>query len=397
MKRKSLGPFIGAVVLFFLVVFVPKTFFLHFITENKLTQQAADLNPDMFDGIEIQKQMLKSNKFLPIYGSSELSRMDAFHPSNYFQENYKGYTPFLIGTGGTESTFHYLNFAVHHNELKGKKIIFILSPQWFTKKGENEVRFSSTFSILKAYQFALDDTFDKGLASKLAKNLLSYQTVKKDPLLTALLEAKVHRANENTFYYKADRFLADGYFDLMQRRDLLISILDSKHRKLVGNSYLTKDKTWDELNKNAAWAAKKKMTNNPFYIQNKTFNKLIKHRLKSLKGSMRQSSYEKSPEYKDFQLVLDVLKTSGAKPLFVSIPVNGYWYDYIGFKNEGRNGYYAKIKKQIHTEGFPVLDLSGHEYDKYFMTDTIHLGYKGWVQIDKGIEEFMNGKIKNSF
>lgn len=389
MKRKRLSPFIGAVVLFFILVSAPKSWFLPFITEKNLVQEAADLNPDMFEGVQIQKMMLKNNKFLPIYGSSELSRMDAFHPSKFFRENNKGYIPFLIGTGGTESTFHYLNFAVHHNELKGKKIVFILSPQWFTKKGENEVRFASTFSIQKAYQFALDDTFDKNLAKKLASRLLAHTTVKKDPLLKALLEAKINNNDQKKLSYKAEAFLGEGYFHLMQRRDLLISLLNVKHRNIAGEPELTKNKTWDELNKNAEWAAKRMMTNNRFYIENEYFDRLIKPKLKALKGYRPLSSYVHSPEYNEFQMMLDVLKASGAKPLFVSIPVNGYWYDYTGFKKEGREGYYVKIKKQIQNEGFPVLDLSGHEYDKYFMTDTIHIGYKGWVQIDKGIEEFM--------
>ena len=88
-------------------------------------------------------------------------------------------------------------------------------------------------------------------------------------------------------------------------------------------------------------------------------------------------------------MVLDVLKEAKAKPLFVSVPVNGYWYDYMELSKKDREGYYKKIKHQIEKEGFPVLDLSNHEYDKYFLKDTIHLGYKGWLPIDKAIIEFV--------
>jgi len=89
-------------------------------------------------------------------------------------------------------------------------------------------------------------------------------------------------------------------------------------------------------------------------------------------------------------MVLDVLKEAKAKPLFVSVPVNGYWYDYMGLSKKDREGYYKKIKQQIEKEGFPVLDLSSHEYDPYFLKDTIHLGYKGWLPIDKAIIEFVH-------
>ena len=62
------------------------------------------------------------------------------------------------------------------------------------------------------------------------------------------------------------------------------------------------------------------------------------------------------------------------------------------FQNKGRTEYYVKVKRQLENNGFPVLDLSDHEYDKYFFKDTIHLGYKGWVSVDKGILQFEKQK-----
>ena len=47
--------------------------------------------------------MFEDSKYLPIFGSSELSRLDEFHPSNYFQVNNQGFTPYLVGKGGDQS------------------------------------------------------------------------------------------------------------------------------------------------------------------------------------------------------------------------------------------------------------------------------------------------------
>lgn len=55
----------------------------------------------------------------------------------------------------------------------------------------------------------------------------------------------------------------------------------------------------------------------------------------SLKNKDINRSYGVSKEYGDFQLVLDVLKQAGAKPLFISVPVNGQYYDYTGFLRKG--------------------------------------------------------------
>ncbi|XYJ24239.1 D-alanyl-lipoteichoic acid biosynthesis protein DltD [Bacillus velezensis] len=43
-------------------------------------------------------------------------------------------------------------------------------------------------------------------------------------------------------------------------------------------------------------------------------------------------------------------------------------------------------------KGFQVADLSGHEYDPYFMKDTIHIAWKGWVYVDKAMEQFYKTK-----
>ncbi len=56
-----------------------------------------------------------------------------------------------------------------------------------------------------------------------------------------------------------------------------------------------------------------------------------------------------------------------------------------------------KVNKQIRAKGFQVADFSGHEYDPYFMKDTIHIGWKGWVYVDKAIDEFYKtGKVTSS-
>lgn len=58
------------------------------------------------------------------------------------------------------------------------------------------------------------------------------------------------------------------------------------------------------------------------------------------------------------------------------MPVNGPWYDYAGFPKERRDVYYNKVRDQVEKAGYPVVDFSSHEYDKYFLKDTIHLGRK---------------------
>lgn len=102
----------------------------------------------------------KDPTYLPIYGSSELSRFDPYHPSNFFHENPQGFTPYLIGKGGSQSLIHAMNFAAHMDELKGKKLVFIVSPQWFVKWGSDENHFAPNYSALQALNLAYNKEID---------------------------------------------------------------------------------------------------------------------------------------------------------------------------------------------------------------------------------------------
>ncbi len=51
-----------------------------------------------------------------------------------------------------------------------------------------------------------------------------------------------------------------------------------------------------------------------------------------------------------------------------------------------------KVREQVEKAGYPVVDFSGHEYDKYFLKDTIHLGWKGWIYFDEAVQNFYTEK-----
>ncbi len=51
-----------------------------------------------------------------------------------------------------------------------------------------------------------------------------------------------------------------------------------------------------------------------------------------------------------------------------------------------------KVREQVEKAGYPVVDFSGHEYDKYFLKDTIHLGWKGWIYFDEAVQKFYSEK-----
>ncbi|MGK9431025.1 D-alanyl-lipoteichoic acid biosynthesis protein DltD [Bacillus atrophaeus] len=391
MKKRFFGPIILAFILFVGAIAVPASWLTLFIPDKRVEESATALNPNMFQGLYLQNKMLEEQKYLPIYGSSELSRLDKFHPSNYFQVNNQGFTPYLIGKGGSQSLIHAINFAAHADQLKGKKLVFIVSPQWFTKHGSDEQHFAPNYSALQGLDLAFNDTIDPAVKKQMMKRMLHYKAVTNDAVLSELYQAMLQG---QTWKVNLLKPAAKSYYSLLQKKDLYYSMAESEGPKRhVSES--VKDKPWSVLKQEADKMGEDHSRSNVFHIDDPSYRKL-KHKVPKFKDRNKHRTYAKSPEFGDFELMLDILKDAGAEPMFVSIPVNGKWYDYTGFPKNGRTDYYKKVKKQIEAKGFQVADLSGHEYDPYFMKDTIHIGWKGWVYVDKAIEEFYKtGKVSS--
>lgn len=389
MKVSSFAPMIIAFGLLCLVLLIPTTLLEKAIPQFMVARAATGFSPNMIKGKLIQDKMLKNPKYLPIYGSSELKRMDPFHPSNYFKENPIGFTPFLVGQGGCQDLVHFLNFATKKKELENKKIVFILSPQWFTPHG---IHFKYDFSILQAYEYALHPTLSPKLQAIGAKRLLHFNEVTRDFVLKSLLERYVYKDQKHQIIAGLVKPLGYIILSALEKRDFLFTLIQDWTHKPQPNDKLTKNVSWKQLRENAVKYAEKHTTNNKFGIDNADFNRKIKKNLKRFKGYRKDLSYAKSPEYGDLQLVLDVLKEEHVKALFISVPVSGYWYDYADISKKGREIYYKKVKAQIEKAGFQVADYSNHEYDKNFLQDTLHVGYEGWAHIDQAIYEFWKNK-----
>jgi D-alanine transfer protein len=390
MKKALFTPMILAFLVLVILVLIPNKWIEGMIPKDRVNQAATELNPFMFQGKYVQHKMLEDKQFLPIYGSSELARLDRFHPANYFKETGEGFTPFLVGRGGTESLIHFLNFSEHTDQLKGKKIVFVLSPQWFQPNGTDESHFAPNYSSLQGYDFAFNNKINPTVKKMAIKRLLTFSPIKNDPMLSIMFQAEITNDPWTKRGAAIVRPFACAYRDLMVKKDLYYTLAGGSTRNREINPQV-KNMSWEQLAAQAEQVGKRKSTNNPFYVSDYQYNK-IKKMVPSLKDKKGKASYGKSPEYDDFQLVLDLLKESGAQPLFISVPVNGNWYDYTGFPKNGRTSYYERIKKQIESEGFQIADFSDHEYDPYFMKDTIHIGWKGWVYTDKAIKEFYEGK-----
>ncbi len=364
--------------------------------EKKVTDSVAEkLFVEKFKGEAIQEIILSRKDTVPIYGSSELSTTDIpYNPQNIFSNKELGFQTIPIGRGYSQSIIHAINFAALNGELQNKKVVFILSPQWFTPSGLEPENFAMNFSEIQYYKLINDSKISKEVKRDISKRV--YDLTKNNDSLKAVHSMAWVNSSDNWFHSALSVIFKPNYYikyKILSIKDKIqtIKAIDSMGEKEKYNKEeIRKTIDWDEELKKTEAIAKEKTNNNSFFLENSYYDKYIKDNVEKFKGSLKYESYLTSPEYDDLKILLEVCKDNNIKPLFVSVPVNKRWYDYCEFPKDDIAKYYSKIDNIIEPYNFEILDLSPHESEPYVLKDTMHLGWKGWIYIDKKIDEYYN-------
>ncbi|GAA3632234.1 D-alanyl-lipoteichoic acid biosynthesis protein DltD [Lactobacillus hamsteri] len=379
------GPVICAFILLLVVFLFPweRTF-----SKTSIFQAANSQTTTVFKGVKM-KQEAYDDGYVPFYGSSELSRMDPLHPSVIADKYDRNYRPFLLGGPGSQSLSQFVGMQGTSKQLKDKKAVVIISPQWFTKEGQDPQAFDLYYSPLQTAMFLLnakDNVADRYAAKRIA----SMPTVKNGIIKSCL--KKVAAGKKLSGW---DRFVLQNRMRMLANEDNFFSSFQMRDRvdKIHQKEKLLPD-TYSEaaLHKVADEQAEMHTNSNNLGIDNTFYRtRLPKKVLKKLKGSQRHFNYVKSPEYADFQLMLNQFAKQHTNVLFIIPPINAKWAKYTGLSQKMYQESVAKMEKQLTSQGFEnIADLSKDGGKKYFMEDTIHLGWNGWVAVDNAVKPFMS-------
>ncbi|MTD41405.1 D-alanyl-lipoteichoic acid biosynthesis protein DltD [Erwinia sp. CPCC 100877] len=395
MKKKLFGifgPILFSLVLLLLFFFAP--FNIDLDSPKVLENAATSMASNVLRGNAIKNKAMASKEYVPFFGSSELSRISPFHPSALAEKYDRNYRPFLLGAPGTQSLSQAMMMQSMGDKFLKKKVVFILSPQWFVKEGVTEGYFNAYFSDLQTYQWldkletvSQDDQY-------LAQRLLEFSKVKKDKRLTAALK----KIQKGQLPNASDHNYLHLMLNMYSREDELFGKIGMiSKEKAVKKAMKRLPAVYDDeqLDQIAVEIGKKATNNNPFEISNSFYNKRVKKHAKELENSQLNWDYRFSPEFSDLQLVLNQLAKNQAEVLFIIPPVNKRWTDFTGLSQEMLQDFAKKVRYQLESQGFTnVADLS-HQCDtRYFMADTIHLGWRGWLAADQRIQPFLEEKYK---
>ena len=398
MKKRGLwwifGPVIIAFVLAGALFLAP--FSLNHIPQKSVRNASVSFSKNVYKGETVKTAAFSdpSKRYVPFFGSSELLRLDTMHPSMLAAKYNRNYQPFLLGQAGTESLLHYLSMQEMLPALHKKQAVFVISQQWFVKKNVHGA-FSVFYSTLMTVDWLRNIKEITPTDRYIAKQLLEQPQIK-----------------DNVFYVKLVTKIKDN--QPLSQTDL--NLLSVRHRALLREdelfSNLTSSNNWDKhvkpaisrlpatdengaLFKEATKIAARETANNPFKIKDSFYRSRIQFNLKRLADSQKKFDYRQSQQYADLQAVLAEFARQKTDVLFVIQPVNQRWANYTGLSNDMYYQSVDKVKKQLTSQGFnKIADLSHDGAKNYFMQDTIHLGWNGWVTADEYIKSFLEGGYK---
>ena len=335
---------------------------------------------------DILTSNITPNTFV-LLGSSELVATinEDYHPNKIF--NYNDFNIMQIGTSYSQNIIQATTLGSIEGSMTKRKVAIIESVQWFEKDGTHQDAF-----LNKASQEHIFQTLSN---KKISKDT-------KEKLIDRIIEITKGNKLQNDLYKKYKSYFIEGKGTFIDKKLLeldntiysfkLKQIFYQKHAKSdypsLGDK--TPDYDWEKMTNQFVEEVKKKTDNNDYAVDNNYYNTYLKDRYASLKDSNKDLSYLESPEYSDMELFLTVAKELGIEVEVIIFPVNGKWNDYTGVSREMREKTYKKIEDVAKGHGATVLNYGNREYDDYFLFDVMHVGVKGWMEVEKELYKFAN-------
>lgn len=382
------GPVILAFVMVTVLLLVP--FSLSQISNKDIQEASVSFSKNVFKGETVKMHAFNdpNTHYVPFFGSSELLRLDTMHPSMLAEKYDRNYRPFLLGQAGTESLTHYLGMQEMTPALHKKQAVFVISQQWFTKRN-TKWAFPEFYSPLQTVNWLRNITKITPTDRFIARRLLQQKQVSDSDFYAHLIT----KIKNNQPLSETDQNMLIIRNRMLVREDQLFSniTLTNNWNKKVKPSLkrLPNADNQSLLIKQADKLAKKQTDNNPFGIKNSFFKQRVKPRLKRLAQSQTNFDYRQSEEYGDFQAVLQEFAKEHTDVLFIIQPVNQKWSKYTGLNTKMYYQSVNKVKKQLKSQGFNhIADFSHDGGKKYFMQDTIHMGWRGWLATDQALKPF---------
>jgi D-alanine transfer protein len=343
-------------------------------------------------GIVFQRLAARARKVLPIYGSSELVIGVPDRANKFFENAPTGFQVSPVGTVGATSLIISQKVAALGSDLRGRRLAVVLSPAWFLMPATRADWYEGNFSLLAASELTFGSAVDFEFKRDLASRMLQFPgTLKKSPLL----EFALRRLSSGSWFdrlvfcailpfgkiYTAGLELQD-HFAAVAHILYATRAVPGHQRRALGRPTLTakegEGNNWAQTKVENASAETEAVTPG-------RFDRVFRNRMNA------------APEWADLELLLRALAKVHARPLLLSMPMDGRFYDRVGYSRLARENYYEKVRALARRYNFALIEFEEHDEDPAFLdAQHTHLTQEGWLFFDRALDDFYHGRVPGS-
>ena len=323
---------------------------------------------------------------LVLLGSSELTATinERYHPNKIF--NYEDFNIMQIGTGYSQNIVQASTLGSIEGAMKNKKVAIVESVQWFAKGGLQNDAFLNKASQEHIYNTMINDKISKKTKEKLINRVIELTSNSK-------AQNDIYRKYKEYFIGNKGSFIGEKMLaldnDIYSFKNKIQFYVNKDKINYPFSGKNTPNYDWNSLTNNFVEEVKKTTNNNEYAVDNKYYNTYLAKNYSTFRDSNKGISYLESPEYTDYEIFLDVAKELGMKVEVIIFPVNGKWNDYTGVSKEMREQAYRNIEEMAKKyDNVKVLNYGNREYDDYFLFDVMHVGVKGWMEVERELYKF---------
>ena len=383
------GPVLIAGLLVCLLIFFYPTEMHHNLGAEKRSAVATTIDSFKERSQKVRALSDPNMRFVPFFGSSEWLRFDGAHPAVLAEKYNRSYRPYLLGQRGAASLNQYFGMQQMLPEIEDKQAVFVISPQWFTENDYEPAVFQEYFNSDQLTSFLENQSGDISSQHASKRLLKQFSNVSMKDIVQKIANKESlsefdHMRIEIGSLINQKQANFFGQFSIRQWLKYKEHV--EKYLNTIPDQF-----SYQAIEDVVKADAEKNTSNNEFGMDNRFYDTQIRDYLKKLKGSQISYNYLKSSEYNDLQLVLTQFSKSKVNPIFIIPPVNKKWMDYAGLREDMYQQTVQKIRYQLESQGFTnIADFSKDGGEPFFMKDTIHLGWLGWLAFDKAVDPFLS-------
>ncbi len=300
-------------------------------------------------------------------------------PQAVFGEQVCGVDLTYVGEAYDQSLWQAIAAGAYGSAVQNKKAMIVVSPQWFFKNNGDQGKFASKFSSTLYRQFAdnpsiSDETkaYVRSRVEQLGVDAKTTAAAHRDTVLDA-----VERRGRGARRRPAPARRASG-----RRRERAAQEPRARRGRAHRRARLER----------AARAGRRVGRRRLHHERLRHLRRVLAEELRATTWSAGRTSRRPTTSTPTSRCFLDVCREAGLEPLVVILPVHGAWYDREGVPaTSGRRTTSASAGCAT-TAGAAYADFSTCEYEKYFLCDTVHPGWRGWVRIEQAFYDFVHDR-----